>query len=104
MKYAENIYAQGRDGSLYVNLFIPSELSWAEKGVRVRQQTRFPASDTVRLTVQSHKRQRFALRLRRPAWAGETMQLRVNGQPVPAAAAADAYVVLDRQWRDGDRV
>lgn len=104
VKYGENIYAQGRDGSLYVNLFIPSELNWTEKGVRVRQQTRFPASDTVRLNVQTRRRRQFALRLRRPAWAGEAMQLRVNGQPVPATPAADGYVVLDRNWRDGDRV
>ena len=104
VKYGENIYAQGRDGSLYVNLFIPSELSWAEKGVRVRQQTRFPATDTVRLTVQSHKKQQFALRLRRPAWAGAAMQLRVNGATVPTTPAADGYVVIDRQWHDGDRV
>ena len=39
VKYAENIYFQGQDGSLYVNLFIPSELNWPEKGVTLRQES-----------------------------------------------------------------
>jgi len=30
------------DNSLYVNLFIASELNWKEKGIVVRQQTNFP--------------------------------------------------------------
>jgi uncharacterized protein len=32
VKYHENIYSQGKDGSLFVNLFIPSELNWKRKG------------------------------------------------------------------------
>ena len=31
-----------REG-LYVNLFIPSELDWAEKGFKLRQETKYPA-------------------------------------------------------------
>ncbi len=27
---------------VYVNLFIPSELNWEEKGFRLRQDTKFP--------------------------------------------------------------
>ena len=47
-KYGDSIYWHDADG-LFVNLFIPSELSWPEKGVRLCQQTRFPAEDTTRL-------------------------------------------------------
>src|SRR5512142_3231211 len=38
-RYGEEIYFRGADGSLYVNLFIPSELRWKEKGVMIRQET-----------------------------------------------------------------
>ncbi|PYQ20564.1 MAG: hypothetical protein DMF81_18255 [Acidobacteria bacterium] len=48
-KYADTIYSRG-DDSLYVNLFIPSELNWRERGLVVRQETRFPEDDTIRLT------------------------------------------------------
>src|ERR1700679_3542615 len=35
-KYGEAIYFHGGD-SLFVNLFIPSELNWAERGLRLAQ-------------------------------------------------------------------
>ena len=38
---ATAIYFHGED-SLYVNLFIASELSWPDKGLVVRQETKFP--------------------------------------------------------------
>ena len=39
------------DAGLFVNLFVPSELDWAEKRFRLRQETRFPQSETTTLTV-----------------------------------------------------
>ncbi|MBL8120845.1 MAG: glycoside hydrolase family 127 protein, partial [Anaerolineae bacterium] len=41
-KYTEGIYYEGKDGSLIVNLFIPSELNWKDKGVTIRQESKFP--------------------------------------------------------------
>ena len=49
-KYGDSIYWHDADG-LFVNLFIPSELTWRDKGVTLRQQTRFPAEDTTRLEL-----------------------------------------------------
>ena len=40
-KYEDSIYFHGTN-LLYVNLFIPSELEWKEKGVVVRQETQVP--------------------------------------------------------------
>lgn len=33
VKYGESIFFKGKDGELYVNLFIPSKLNWKEKGL-----------------------------------------------------------------------
>ena len=53
-KYAENIYSH--DGnSLYVNLFIPSEVNWQEKGITVVQNTSFPESEKITFTVTAGK-------------------------------------------------
>src|SRR5450759_3522265 len=49
-KYGDTIYFHD-DRSLYVNLFIASQLTWREKGLVVRQETRFPEEDTSHLTV-----------------------------------------------------
>ena len=43
-KYGDTIYFHD-DGSLYLNLFIASELKWKDKGLIVRQETRFPEDD-----------------------------------------------------------
>jgi DUF1680 family protein len=103
VKYAENIYFQGQDGSLYVNLFIPSELSWQAKGVTLRQESQLPASDQVTFTVTAAKPRAFKLRLRQPRWT-KNPQVRVNGQAVAATPDAEGYLVLDRKWKNQDRV
>ena len=59
-KYADTIYFHD-DASLYVNLFIASELTWKEKGLTVRQETRFPEEDTTRLTFTAARPVRLAL-------------------------------------------
>ncbi len=101
-KYGDSIYFRGVN-DLYVNLFIPSELSWAEKRVQVRQTTRFPDSDVTRLEIESVDPVRFTLRLRSPSWSdGATVT--VNGEPVEAHATSGGSIALDREWRSGDHV
>ena len=56
------------DRGLYVNLFIPSELNWQEKGMQLRQETKFPDDQTTSLTVTADKPVQTAIRLRIPSW------------------------------------
>ena len=106
-KLGDSIYFRdaGADASagLYVNLFVPSEVDWRERGVKVVQETRFPDEDTVRLTVRASSPVRMPLRVRVPAWAaGGSATL--NGRPLEAFATPGSYFVVDRTWRDGDRL
>ena len=66
-KLNDSIYWRDAEG-LFVNLFIPSELDWAEKGFRLRQDTKFPEQPTTTLTVSAAKPANLAMRLRIPAW------------------------------------
>ena len=82
-RYGEAIYFHGTDNrALYVNLFIPSTLTWREKGLTVRQDTRYPEADTTRLSVTCAKPTALALKLRRPSWA-KSMTVKVNGKSAP---------------------
>lgn len=99
-KFADSIYFHSADGALYVNLFIPSEVDWAERGIKVRQETGYPERDTTRLTVTGDAR--FALKLRIPAWTGGHALVRVNGRAAPARSGT--YTTIDRHWRTGDTV
>ncbi|HEY9066432.1 MAG TPA: beta-L-arabinofuranosidase domain-containing protein [Burkholderiaceae bacterium] len=99
-KLGDSIYFHDAD-ALYVNQFIASTLDWADKGVRLRQTTSFPDEGSTRLSVQSARPVRFALRLRHPAWCPQ-LTLRLNGRELVDSTEPGRYVQLDRVWRPGD--
>ena len=103
VKYGETIYSRGADGSLYVNLFISSRLSWREKGVIVEQRSALPGGDDVVLTISAARATAFTLRVRRPRWAG-AVRLSVNGVVQDAAVGKDGYLFIRRNWKEGDKV
>jgi DUF1680 family protein len=102
-KYGDTIYFHD-DRSLYVNLFIPSELRWKDKGLVVRQGTRFPEEDTITLTFQCQQPVRLALQVRRPSWTQTGMTLMINGSKQNVTASPGSYVAVERQWKNGDTV
>ena len=101
-KYAESIYYHNGEG-LFVNLFIPSVLDWKEKGMKVRQETRFPASETTMLTLSMAEPVRTTFRLRYPSWSKD-VQVRVNGKRVKVRQQPGSYIAIEREWKDGDRI
>ena len=101
-KLTDTIYYHDGD-SVYVNLFIASEVNWPEKGVRITQRTSFPEEQGTRLLISAPKPADFDLKLRIPYWA-KTGTVKVNGQVVPAFAAPGSYLVLRGPWKNGDRV
>lgn len=104
VKYGESIYYQGADGSLFVNLFIPSKLNWKEKGITLTQETELPAGKTVQLTISATKTTSFPLRIRHPKWSKQQVVITVNGQPVPAKTDDNGYIPISRNWKNGDKL
>src|SRR5215510_5588782 len=114
-KYTDTIYFHD-DRSLYVNLFIASELNWKEKGLIVRQETKFPEEDTTRLSIKTDKPIKLALKVRCPSWSrpaqlipsmasgGPGMTLTINGEKPPISAKPGSYVTIERKWKSGDTV
>jgi DUF1680 family protein len=102
-KLNDSIYWRDREG-LYVNLFIPSELDWTEKGFKLRQETRYPASQSTSLTVTAARAGELAIRLRIPGWLRTAPSVKVNGRVLDASAAPGSYLVVKRTWKAGDRI
>ncbi|MFJ1811535.1 MULTISPECIES: beta-L-arabinofuranosidase domain-containing protein [unclassified Streptomyces] len=103
-KYQDSVYFRAADGgALYVNLYSPSTLTWAEKGVTVTQSTDFPREQGSTLTVRG-PRTAFALRLRVPSWATAGFRVTVNGRRADGTPTPGSYFTLSRTWRDGDVV
>jgi hypothetical protein len=103
VKYGEAIYNHGKDGSLYINLFIPAELNWKEKGIRIKQQTSFPFSDAVTVTFQTTQPQKLTLRIRKPEWA-EHARFRMNNKNIQPVLDANGYWTITRTWKNDDQL
>ena len=99
-KYGEIIYAKS-ENDLYVNLFIPSILTWEEKGLTLTQRTNFPEEETSEIKVGLEKPSKFSISLRHPSWT-ENFEIQVNGVPVAYTPDASGYIEVERKWRDGD--
>jgi len=102
-KYGETIYFHN-DDTLFVNLFIPSELDWKDKGVKIRQETKFPAEDTTTLTVSTKKPQKLSVSIRVPYWVKGAAEIKVNGEKQSVAAKPSSYATITRTWKDGDKI
>jgi DUF1680 family protein len=100
-KYNEFIYTHSGD-SLFLNLFIASELSWKEKDVVIQQETSFPYQGRSKLTV-TKGGSSFKLMLRNPGWvkAGD-FKITVNGKVIKHSGLPSSYICIDRKWKKGD--
>ncbi len=106
-KYGDSIYFE--DGqTLFVNLFIASELNWKAKGVKLRQETKYPDEAASRLIFTCEKPVELTLKLRQPYWANSLIGVRVNGQALAEdrkwTPGRGGYYDLKRTWKTGDTV
>jgi uncharacterized protein len=101
-KYGDSIYFHNQS-QLYINQFIGSELDWKEKGLRVRQETRFPEEEQSRLTLHCSKPKELEIKVRHPAWARHGFEIRVNGEKIEAGESG-SYAAIQRPWKNGDKI
>lgn len=103
-KYGEFIYAH--DGNdLYVNLFVPSTLTWRERNIKITQVTDLPVRDETTLTVDIAKSSKLKMKIRRPAWvAADGFAITVNGKAIQYKLEKGNYVSIEKAWKKGDIV
>ena len=101
-KLADTIYFHDED-SVYVNLYVDSQLEWPEKGLRLKQETRFPEEQGTTITVSCKTPSQMGIRLRVPYWA-ESGSVKVNGAAIPAFSSPSSYLSLNREWKNGDKI
>lgn len=102
-KYNQFIYAHKND-SLFLNLFTASELNWREKGIKIRQETKFPYEEQTRLTFIEGS-SRFTLMIRYPSWVTEgALKIIVNDETISYTSHPLSYIAIDRLWTAGDMV
>ncbi|GIG90594.1 beta-L-arabinofuranosidase domain-containing protein [Plantactinospora endophytica] len=89
--------------TLIVNMFLPSVLDWAQRGITVTQTTSYPVGDTTTLQVTGNVSGSWSMRVRVPSWtSGATVS--VNGVVQNVGATPGSYATLTRSWTSGDTV
>jgi uncharacterized protein len=104
-EYHDLIYYKDA-GGLYINLYTASSVKW-NKGavpVTVKQVTDFPESEKVNISVECKEKVRFALHLRQPNWLASPLKASLNDKSVKLSTDSRGWVVLDRDWSNGDKL
>jgi DUF1680 family protein len=110
------MYSKGEDG-LYVNMYLGSTINIdrvAGTSVQMIQQTDYPYSGKVTITVNPAETKTFSIRLRVPDRNVSTLyenkpavngvsSLAINGQAVKADIE-NGYAVINRTWKSGDNI
>ena len=97
---------QAEGASAAMNLYASSTMSvvlpaTGEK-VTFETFTLYPVENRVEIWNRTAKTGTFALKLRIPSWSAKTA-VSLNGKPVDGVRAG-SYLVLEREWRQGDQV
>jgi hypothetical protein len=104
--YSEHLWLATQGNGLAAVLYAPCEVE-AKVGdgatVKIVEETDYPFGEVVNLAFSSAKPVRFPLMLRIPRWCEEA-QVEVNGRVDGKKPTPSSYVIIDRTWKDGDKV
>jgi hypothetical protein len=104
--YAEELWLATADRGLCASLYAECEVE-AKVGdgtkVKITSRTDYPFGDTVQLKLSAAKAVRFPMYLRVPRWCTGA-EIKINNQPAAVRAEPLSYIVVNRQWQDGDSV
>lgn len=87
-----------------INLYMPSQaiLQIGKRTFTLTQQTGYPASNEVKITVTPDKTTQANIALRIPGWTPNAI-VKVNGETMKGVASGE-YYVINRQWNAGDEI
>ena len=102
--YHNNIYFKD-DGGLFVNLYVPSEVTWKgpQGEVKLIQETKYPEEETSTLKLEMKRATKFPLHFRVPGWSRD-VSAKVNGAAADVNCVPGSWATIQRAWNPGDKV
>ncbi|WP_145247330.1 beta-L-arabinofuranosidase domain-containing protein [Aeoliella mucimassa] len=91
------------DQGLFINQYAASTVEAqlpGDRTIRVRQETNYPESPQIDLTVESAPDSSLAIRLRNPSWC-QTPSITLNGKSL-SNVTPGSYLTIERVWLSGD--
>ncbi|MGD2091682.1 MAG: glycoside hydrolase family 127 protein [Candidatus Aminicenantes bacterium] len=102
-KYGRNIFFHN-DHELFIFQYIASELRWEEKGLTLRQVTRYPEEQGTTLEFECKSPVSITLQIRYPYWAEKGIKIDVNGSETKINSEPGSFIPISREWKTGDKV
>ena len=103
-KLGDSIYFRAND-TLLVNQYVASKVTWEEKNLVLTQKSDVTKSEEISFVLNAlHDKEisDVAIALRIPDWMHGEATVYVNGAEKMTAAGNSEYVLLERNWEDGD--
>lgn len=103
-KLGDSIYFRAND-TLLVNQYVASKVTWEEKNLVLTQKSDVTKSEEISFVLNAlHDKEisDVAIALRIPDWMHGEATIYVNGAEKMTAAGNSGYVLLERNWEDGD--
>jgi uncharacterized protein len=97
------IYSMHKD-EIYTHLYISSEteINISESKVKIKQETRYPWDEKVRISVSLDEEKEFSLLLRIPGWC-DNAKICINREEINVCnTKVNGYAKLKRIWKNGD--
>lgn len=93
-------YIENND--LYINMFIPSTLACAEKGLKLSQKTQFPYADTSEIEILQSSGSVLNIKIRVPYWIDGELTATVGDKVY--RTREKGYLNISRMWQKGDKI
>ena len=99
-KLGDTIYMHD-DDKLYVNMYQSSILNWADKNMKITQDSDIPEGDTTTFTIDGSGAVEFRFRI--PDWKAGNMTVKVNDERY-AYKSVDGYAQVTGDFKTGDKI
>lgn len=104
--YAAHLWMATPDNGIAAMLYNSSEVTVKVgngQAVTLKQTTRYPFDENIRIEINTNNTVEFPLYLRIPNWCAKA-RIKINGQQQSQALGAASYVKIDNKWKQGDIV
>ena len=103
--FAARMWMTDKSGGVVAALYGPSSFGFkaGEQAVTIRENTRYPFSDTIEFTVQTDAAAEFPFTFRIPGWCSSA-SVAINGLKVAMDLPAGTYQTIKRTFRNGDKI
>ena len=97
-KLGDTIYMHS-DNAVYVNMYQSSILNWADKNMKITQESSIPSGDTSTFTIDGSGAAEFRFRI--PDWKADSMTIKVNDSKYNYKTI-DGYAQVTGDFSSGD--